>query len=337
MIWRGQRVRNVAHPFSRERQPESDQARACRVDFNRYTTEPALPGLQVARPRQRLAGSFADPRSARDVGLPADGHRRRLANRSPRLYINNEYQGLYALVEPIDDGVRAAHVQRELAAISSSTGYGCPFYTEYLGDDLTPTSRCSSRRTTSSSRTRRCTDRLRDLFRDVNGPDDAVWREPGRATRIDLAQFMTHVAIQRLPRRERRHPGLRRASTTSTCTGLPAPTRHRLIPWDEDFAFTFIGSSLFRRGEQPVVLFERAFAEPDLRALFLDVAESLRATRSPRTGWLSDELERLAALITPAVLRGHAQAVSNETFFAIWTSSGRSRRADVFVLTEVST
>ena len=65
----------------------------------------------------------------RRMGLPAP--RESFA----KFYINNEYQGVYAMVEPID----TLFTKRTL---NDSTGYlyeyryVMPFFTEYLGDDV---------------------------------------------------------------------------------------------------------------------------------------------------------------------------------------------------------
>ena len=203
-----------------------------------------------------------------------------------RLYINNQYQGVYSLVEPIDQAFLSRTIGEDSGHLFEYQ-WVIPFYTEYLGDNpatYRPLFQPATHELESDST---LYGPIRDLFREVNEPDEGAWRERVEA-RLDLGQFMTHTAVQGC---------LAQVDGILGYAGLnnfyayrfAGTDRHRLFPWDEDFAFAFGESSLLRQGEQPVVLFDRAFAEPDLRALFLDVAaECARGLRrkagsSPRS------------------------------------------------------
>jgi hypothetical protein len=152
---------------------------------------------------------------------------------------------------------------------------------------------------------------IRDLFRAINEPDDAVWRERVEE-RLDLAQFMTHAAIQGFLEENDGLLGYL-GMNNFYLYRFAGTNRHRLFAWDEDFAFTFISESILRRGDQPLILFDRAFAQPDLRTLFLDVAEAA-AHSVTESGWLADEIERLVGLISAAVFEDTRKQFSNEEY-----------------------
>ncbi len=308
MIWNGIRVRNVG-VRNRGTGSRNPMKMGLRLDFNRYAKQQTFLGLtsivldnewqDASLMREALAMSIY-----RRMGLPAP--RESFA----KFYINNEYQGVYAMVEPID----TLFTKRTL---NDSTGYlyeyryVMPFFTEYLGDDVAAYKPLFQPQTHELEGNSVLYGPIRDMFREINGPDDAVWRERVE-DRIDLRNFMTHAAVQAFLAENDGLLGY--AGLNNFYVFRPANTNtHRLLPWDEDFAFSFVTSSLLRRGEQPVILFERCFAQPDLRALFLDINEDL-AHSLIESGWLSAELDRLEALVGPAILADTRKQFSNEAF-----------------------
>lgn len=308
MIWNGIRVRNVG-VRNRGTGSRNPIKMGLRLDFNRYAKQQTFLGLtsivldnewqDASLMREALAMSIY-----RRMGLPAP--RESFA----KFYINNEYQGVYALVEPID----TLFTTRTLG---DSTGYlyeyryVMPFFTEYLGDDVAAYKPLFQPQTHELEGDSALYGPIRDMFREINGPDDAVWRERVE-DRIDLRNFMTHAAMQAFLAENDGLLGY--AGLNNFYIFRPAnKNTHRLLPWDEDYAFSFVTSSLLRRGEQPVILFERCFAQPDLRTLFLDINEEL-AHSVIESGWLSAELDRLEALVGPAILADTRKQFSNEAF-----------------------
>jgi spore coat protein CotH len=309
MIWNGTRIRNVAvrNRGAGSRNPTKP---GLRLDFNRYARTQQFAGYSSLI----LDNQWQDPSFIREV-LTMSAFRQ-MGQASPRqafvrLFINGEHLGVYTLGEEIDD----AFVQR---ALNENTGhlyefhFVFPFFTQYLGDDLTPYKQLFEPRNHELETDEMLYGPIRDLFKEINEPDDAVWRERVDA-RIDLPQFMTHVAIQNFLTENDGIMGYA-GINNFYLHRLANSTKHRIFPWDEDNAFTFIASSIVRQPENPIVLFERAFAQPDLRNLFLDVAEQCAYTLTD-SGWLSAELERLVALITPAVLADTHKQFSNERYF----------------------
>lgn len=308
MIWRGVRVRNVG-VRNRGTGSRNPIKMGLRLDFNRYSKQQRFVGLtSLVLDNEWQDASFMRESIAmsvyRRMGLPAP--RESFA----KVYINNDYQGVYALVEPID----ALFTARTL---SDSTGYlyeyryVMPFFTEYLGDNVAAYKPLFQPQTHELEGDNVLYGPIRDMFREINEPDDAVWRERV-GDRIDLVQFMTQAAVQAFLAENDGLLGY--AGLNNFYVYRPAnKNTHRLLPWDEDYAFSFVTSSLLRRGEQPVILFERAFAQPDLRTLFLDINENL-AHSVTESGWMSAEIDRLEALIGPAVLADTRKQFSNEAF-----------------------
>lgn len=227
---------------------------------------------------------------------------RRMNQPAPReayakLYINNEYQGLYAIVEPIDP----AFAKR---ALSDSTGYlyeyhyRFPFFGEYLGDDYAPYKPIFEPQNHELESDAALYGPIRDFFRAANGPDDAAWRSRVDAL-FDLNQLMTHVAIQGCIVD---NDGVLGAyGINNFYLHRPAnSTQLRILPWDEDFTFQFVDTSALRRGntERDVPWFTRAFAEPDLREAFINAEDSC-AHAIGDDNWLLNEISRIETMIRP--------------------------------------
>jgi spore coat protein CotH len=311
LTWRNVKVRNVA-VRSRGTGSRNPIKMGLLVDMSRYTAGQTFLGMT----QLVLDNEWQDASMMREM-LAMSIHRRmgQVAPREAfaRLYINSVYQGLYAVVEAITPGF----AQRTLG---ESTGYLYEYHYirswnfENLGDDLIgtykPMFEPQNHRLESSIT---LWDPIRALLLEVNGPDDAVWRERVEA-RIDVGQFLRHVAIQGVIAENDGILGYAGMNNFFVYR-FAGTNRHRLIAWDEDFAFTFPDSSIFRRGEVENVLFTRAYQYPDLRTLFLDTAEAC-AVLIGQDNWMSIEVARLAALIGPAVAEDTRKQFSTDAFTA---------------------
>jgi hypothetical protein len=86
-------------------------------------------------------------------------------------------------------------------------------------------------------------------------------------------------------------------------------TRHTLIPWDRDRAFSFLDSSVLQRLDENALV-RCALAYDDLRALYLQVLEE--AVQSALEGdWLAGEIDRLWKLIAAAAYADDRKPFSN--------------------------
>ena len=91
-------------------------------------------------------------------------------------------------------------------------------------------------------------------------------------------------------------------------------TRHRWLVWDKDTTFfpDGLAYSIFERTDTNV-LTRRALSYPDLRSVFLKVAEDC-ARSAAQDGWLAAEVDRVAALITDAAHGDSLKQYSNADF-----------------------
>jgi spore coat protein H len=288
--WRGQRVRNVG-VRPRGLATRSPMKLGLKVDFNRYAAGQSFLGHTALV----LDNLLQDPSLVRErlsmalferLGEPAS--RESFA----RVYINNSYEGIFAIVEPVD-GEFLTRTRGNKTGYLFERHFQYPYYGEDLGDDP------ASYRTVFQPRNHELESDtilyspIRDLFHEVNQPLDTVWRE--RVSRyIDLEQFVTHVAIETYLSEldgVLGFAGMANFYLYRETTG----DRHQLIVWDKDQTFAAIDSPIFQRASENI-LFSRVLSFGDLRALYLDALE--RCARSAAAdGWLESEIGRLSTLV----------------------------------------
>jgi spore coat protein CotH len=307
LAWRSSRIRNAA-VRSRGTGSANPIKPGLRIEFDRYTTGQRFLGLRTLV----LDNLWQDPAMIREHLAMAMFTR--LGQPAPlqsfcRLFINNQYQGVYAVTE--EPG--AEFVARTLA---ETGGYVFeyhwlrPFYAEDPGDDLASYVPLFEPRTHALEAESTLYRPIRELFRQANQPDDAVWRERVEQY-LDLSQFITYAAIETFVGEDDGVLGY--AGMNNFYLYRPAgSTVHRLFPWDKDNAFHLIDKPVLdRAGEN--VLFRRALAYPDLRDRYFQVLEDC-ARRAADGDWLATEIERQASLIGAAAREDPLKQFSNEEF-----------------------
>ena len=289
--WKNVKVRNVGIR-SRGTGSRNPIKLGLRVDMDRYTTGQTLAGLSSivldnlwqddALIRERLAFTLFEK-----MGQPAP------RESFCRLFINNEYQGLYTITEEID-GDFAKRVTGETDGTVFEFHYLFPWRAEDLGA-IASYKPLFEPRTHVLDADSTLYNPIQQLFKEVNGPDDAVWRQ--RVDQyIDLPQFMTHVAIETF---------LADNDAVLGAFGMnnfylyrfQGTTKHRLFVWDKDNAFQFIGSPILATSDN--ILFNRAMTQPDLRETFLKALEDC-ATISATDSFLSLEIDRILGIVFEA-------------------------------------
>jgi spore coat protein H len=308
LLWRNLRVRNVGIR-SRGVASRSGTKPALRVDFDRYTTGQRFVGLQslVLKNLWQDGSMMHEPLA---MSLMA-----RLGQPAPReafcrLFINNEYQGLYVIVESVD----TSFLQRsygESAGYLFSYQLGEAFHGEDLGDDFAPYKALFEAQTHEREADSILYAPIRTLFREVNQDVDAVWRERVEQY-IDLAQFVTEAGMEAF---------LAENDGLLGATGMnnfylyrPADSnRHRVIPWDKDNAFLLVGYPILTRADENVI-FRRAMQFDDLQDLFFQRIESAARVAS-EDNWLESEMTRITDLISAAVEADTRKPFSTEAFF----------------------
>jgi spore coat protein CotH len=328
--WRDLRIRNVA-VRSRGAASRSSTKMGLQLDLNRYVTGQQFLGMKSlvldnlwqdpAMVRERVAMKFYER-----MGQPAP------RESFGKLYINNVYQGVYGIVEAIT----TEFLQRTVGegdAYLFEYHYSGPFYGEYLGDDLAPYKKLFEPRSHQLESDVKLYAPIRDLFREVNGPDDAVWRERVESY-IDLPQFVTYVAIEAF---------LSELDGILTPTGMSnfylyranGATTHRLIPWDKDRTFSELGWSVMTSIDTNV-LFSKAITYPDLKTLYLDTLAAC-ARSAGRGFWLDREIAATVAVISDAVNEDQLKPFTNDDFVSgVSYLRTFARRRSFLVMQEVN-
>jgi hypothetical protein len=208
-----------------------------------------------------------------------------------------------------------------------------PYYGEDLGEDPAAYRAVFEPRTHELDADTVLYAAIRELFYEVNQPVDSVWRE--RVSRyIDLAQFVTHVAIETFLSEADGILGYAGMANFYLYRG-PTSDRHRLIVWDKDRTFAAIDSSILQRADENR-LFSRALAFTDLRSLYLDALERC-ARLADADGWLEGEIVRLAALIDRAATEDRHKPYDDEARMRdVEFMKQFARQRPAFVLQEVA-
>ena len=327
--WRNIRVRNAA-VRSRGGASRNPSKPALRIDFNRYTTGQRFLGLKsLVLDNLWQHGSFVAESTTMAffarMGQPAP------RESFCRLYINNVYHGVYAVVEAVDSDF----VTRTLG---EKDGYLFSyqllerFNGEYLGDELIEYKRRFQPQSHELESDAILYAPIRDLFREVNQPEDGVWRERVEQY-LDLRQFVTHVAIENFLAEDDGILGTFSMNNFYLYRGADT-SRHRLFVWDKDSTFAFPDFPIFRHAEENV-LFRRAMAYRDLFELYLEVLERC-AYAAAEDDWLEREITRAAALVAPHVRADVRKPFSSEDFDqAVVLLQEFARTRPAFVLKEV--
>jgi len=291
LVFRGQRVRNVG-VRSRGSGSRNSKKLGLKIEFNHYTTGQQFLGLDSLV----LDNLYQDPSMFRE-NLAMTIFRRlgQVASRESfcRLYINNQYYGFYGVVESVDPGFVTRNLG-ETGGYLYEFKYVRLWLMEDLGNNLSEYAAFFDPQDHKTQSDVELYGPIRDLIKEINGPDDAVWSK--RVTdRVDVEQFMTHVAVQQFLGNGDGFLGsfginnfyLYRFANT---------TRHRFIPWDEDRSLDFLDASILRHydGGYPV-LFGRALDRPDMKRVFLNVLDQC-ADMAEKDNWLANEIERLIGL-----------------------------------------
>jgi spore coat protein CotH len=330
LLWQGVRVRNVG-VRNRGMGSRNPTKPGLRVEFDRYTTGQTLLGLKSLI----LDNNWQDPSllAERSAMLFFD----RLGEPAPResycrLYINNVLQGLYSVVESVDSPFLARAYGNDLGYLFRFD-YQREWRGDYLGDDLAAYKPFFEPEAHELEADSTLYGPIRDLFREVNAADDAVWRD--RVSQyVDLAQMIRHVAIETFLTEDDGFIGA--YGMNNFFFYRPAGSSvHSLIPWDKDNAFTDVNRSIFARtGENVLVC--RALGYSDLRALYLDTLEEC-AGAAAADGWLLGEVDRLTALASGPAAEDTLKQFSTDAFFK---AAGRIRQFAIdrpgLVLAEVA-
>lgn len=281
-----------------------------RVDMAHYTTGQKLVGLSTiildnlwqddSMIRERLAFTFFEK-----LGQPAP------RESYCRLFINNEYQGLYTITEEVD-GTFAQRVTGEADGTMFEFRYSDLL--KWRAEDLGASANYKplfQPRTHVLDADSTLYNPIQQLFKEANGPDDAVWRSRVEQY-LDLNQFVIQVGIEQFLAE---NDGLlgNFGMNNFYFYRFQGTQKHRFFVWDKDTAFNFKDSRIAITDTN--VLFRRAMTYPDLREAYLQTMEQC-AVLSRTDDWLTLEIDRLMAILFDAARADTKKQFPNDRFDA---------------------
>jgi hypothetical protein len=264
------------------------------VDIDRYTPGRTFLGLRALV----LDNLRQDPAMMREpLAMAIFARLGQIAPREAfcRLFINGEYEGLYAVVEDIDPSFLLRTVGRDDGYLFEYRRPG-PYYGEYLGDDLAGYAPIFEPRTQAGRTLEELYEPVRALFEAVNAPEEAAGRGDLEAL-IDLEQYVAVLAVEAFLGDEDGLLGIDGMNNFYLYRDAGS-LQHRLIVWDRDRAFTLLDTSVLEH-VAPQVLARRALSYADLFDLYLRVLEDTARSVS-ENGWLALEIDRLWRLVGAA-------------------------------------
>lgn len=326
--WRGIRVRSVAIR-SRGYGSRNPTKPALRVDFDRFAAGQRFLGLESLT----LDNLWQDAALVRESVTMAMFTR--LGQPAPReaytrLFINGEYQGLYAIVEAIDPAF-LSRVFGDGGGYVFEYKWQNEFHGEYLGRSLDRYKALFTPESHELESDASLYLPLHDLFREINAPTSPTWRESVERY-LDVPGFLTHVAIETFV--SELDGILGNWAMNNFYVYRPSgSTRHQFLPWDRDNAFQAVDSSIVLRVDDNVLV-RRLLEHPDLRAYYLQQLETCAGLAG---GWLEQEIVTRADLIRDAAYADGGKAFTNEEFEAgIAFLRAFARNRPGFVLAEIA-
>ena len=270
MQWRNVTVQNVGIR-SRGLGSRSGTKPGLRVDIDRYSVDQTFVGLKsfvldnlVQDPsmlRERLAMAFF-----RRMGFPAprEAH--------ARLYVNNQFVGVYAIVETIDKGFLARNLGADSEGKVENDGYLFEYkYTEdyrfeYRGSNLDEY-KFFEPKTHENGAAAQIWGPIEDMIQAMNqSPDSTFVRDMGDY--LDLGLFSRHIAIESFLAEDDGILGYAGLNNFYFYR-FEHTKRSRFLPWDKDN--TFHSNDLpIMKGVNENVLARRTLNVRDFRDTFLD-------------------------------------------------------------------
>ncbi len=307
MTWKGVTVRNIGIR-SRGSGTRNGIKPGLRVDFNRYLTNQEFLGLKAVI----LDNTYSDASNIREsvamklyarVGLPTprEAH--------VRLYVNNEYIGIYVIIESID----RTFISRLFGAAEANTETGGYLFEykwlyawnfEYPGPDLAAYAGLFRPQTRETDAISTLFGPIEGMVRAINESSDENFASAVGAY-LDLTEVMKYLAVESFTVEWDGLAG-NWAANNFYLYRFKEGGVSQLIPWDRDNAFTFMDVPIMFRLDLNV-LTRRALAVPALRQVFLDtllqcatIAEETAGPGDSR-GFLEREVARQSQMIASAV------------------------------------
>lgn len=313
MTWNGTTVYNVG-VRSRGLGSRSPVKPGLLLRFDRYATGQTFAG-QTSLVLDNLT---QDPTTMKEVlamqlfaraGLPAS------REAFVRLFVNNTFIGLYAVVED----VAAPMLQRTLGE-SSGTLYEYDWTFEYRfehrGSTLENYSMFKAQTNTTKS-TSELYSPIENMVRAANESADDTFAS-AMAPYLDLQAVARHWALENFVSEDDGWNGF--WGMNNLFLYRRGSGRFQVVAWDKDYTFWRYNNDIFSRTAENV-LTRRALEQPDVRQAYLDQLVDAANSASEgqegadtSTGWLAREVERLYGLVQPVVAADTNKPYSTDDF-----------------------
>ena len=309
-----------------------------RVDFDRYDTKQSFLGLKsfILRNNTQDASmmrEFISMGLMRRLGLPG------LREAFTKLYVNDEYMGVYTIVESVDKTFLKTHFGEDGGYLYKYDYVaGDPYLFEYRGSDPALYVPKPFKPETHEDSPNGAL--IAAMVRTMNQASDAAF-ETAMTSYLDLESSLAEVAAEQFLAEQDGilgDYGLNNFYFYQFATSK----RFQFIPWDKSNTFDSLDRSVWLHAGQ-VVLTRRALAVPSLLASFVDgLVKAMTAAGGPG-GWMEQEIARAYGLIRDAAYQdpnklcdpahtGGLHPCSNEEFeaaIAFMTQFARTRAATV--------
>jgi spore coat protein H len=277
MTWKSVTVRNIGIR-SRGNGTRNGLKPGLRVDFNRYLTNQSFLDMKAVV----LDNAYTDPTTLREsvamklyagIGLPTprEAH--------AKLYVNNEYVGIYIVADSVD----RTFITRLFGTDEGNTEFGgylfefrwqFYWYLEYLGSELKTYASLFKPQTRDTDAVAVIYTPIEAMIRAINdAPDDQFEAQVGKY--LDLDEFMKYLAVEQFTTEWDGFAG-NWATNNFYLYRFRSNGISQIIPWDKDHAFTFLDVPIMFRLDQNV-LTRRAMNVPALRQVFFDTLAQLAA------------------------------------------------------------
>jgi spore coat protein CotH len=329
LTWRGLTIHNVGIR-SRGGGTRNGIKPGLKVDLNHYVSNQEFLGLKAFE----LKNMAADPSLLRErvamklyaqVGIPVprEAH--------ARLYINNQYSGLFVIVESIDRTFLSrtfgsSEAQLDTGGHLFEYKWVFPYDFGYLGTDLRAYAPLFEPQTRETDAVSSLYAPIEAMIRTINESNDEDFAT-AVGTYLDTTLFLKYLAVELFTVEWDGFAGNWEANNFYLYR-FRQGDRSQLIPKDRDHAFNWDGVNADDFLSAPItlrldtnVLTRRVMAAPQLRQIFLDAlgaiasAAAAPAPDDPR-GWLEREIERESRQVASAVAEDPVFPFSLDAFQA---------------------
>ena len=312
--WNGHVVRNVG---IRSRGSGSRDAGkpGLKVDFNEFVKGQTFVGL----------GSLALDNFRQDPGMMKESLSMQLFTKMgipaprvshARVYINNDYLGLFGVIEPIDKPFLLSRLEEDDGYLYEFEWNGA-YHFEWLGPDPLRYAEMFAAETHESQPPDQLYGMLVAMITTANRGARQTW-EQQMARYVDFDDVLSYLAVEQFLSD---HDGLAGDWGMNNFYGyrFQDSDRFQFIPWDKDVNFREVDRDVFA-GLDENALFATAMTYSGLRDRYVSALRrvaALAAEPGPPgsdAGWLEREVGRLAHLIRESAYADPSKAYPNERF-----------------------